>query len=315
MKTLLRILVFFWLGLCDAFYVPVATSVSVSKIAKSVKLSDSTVVVSRNSTGHPVAFHDYCPHRGASFNNVVLKDDKVACPYHGFEFDVCDDGKLTKGLGVKQGCSSLRMIDCVDSHGLVWACVDGDDELKPPPELVQAADPTFRKISGSVTIKCPVDQLVANVLCSLHVGHVHSFGNSVEPEPITYKAHKVSPTHGSATFKYSAGDGSMFQGILSVYNWYHVPCTAGTMVTSGNDVKVVQVHAVQLPDGRTKVFWDLYRNWATHPLMDVVFETVMKVTLNEDKEILESCCFENGDQFHGKYDKLQMLYRVSMENL
>ena len=296
---------------CDSFFVPIATSVSVNRIAKSIELDDSTVVVSRNSTGHPVAFNDFCPHRGASFNNVILRDDTVACPYHGFVFGT-RDGVLKSGLGVKPGCSSIKMLECVERKGLVWVCVDGDDEIKPPPELEQASDPTFRKISGSVTIRCPVEQLVANVIDASHISTVHSFGNSIIPDPLRYKAKTVSQTRGDATFEYKAGKGSMFDGVLDVYNWYDIPCTAGTTVTSGKDVKIVEVHAVQLPNGFTKVFWGLYRNWWTNPSMDIVFDAAMKSTLNEDKEILERCSFDHGDKFHGKYDKLQLLYRRSL---
>lgn len=298
----------------NAFFVPIATSVSVNKIAKSIELADSTVIVSRNSTGYPVAFHDFCPHRGASFDNVVLKGDTVSCPYHGFEFNT-NDGVLTSGVGVKTGCASLKMIECVEINGLIWACVDGDDEIKPPSVIPQASDPTFRKISGSVTIKCDMKQLIENILDPIHVAHIHSFGNNMEPEPVNYKVKRESPTRGDSTFEYNAGKGSMFDGVLDVYNWYDIPCTAGTSVTSGNDVKVVEVHSVQLKNGYTKIFWGLYRNWLTHPIMDIVFDFAMKMTLNEDKEILEKCYFEKGDKFHGKYDKLQLLYRRSMNKM
>jgi len=298
--------------LCHGFYVPIATSSSVTRIAKSIELADSTVVVSRNSTGHPVAFHDFCPHRGASFNNAVVRDDDIACPYHGFEYNV-QNGELTSGVGVKQGCSSLKMIDCVDRSGLLWACVDGQNEVGPPPKLEQASDPTFRRTSGSVIVKCPVNRLVENVVCSIHPAYVHSFGNRMDPEPKFYRSRQLSPTCGFANFQYNAGPNSMFSGALDVHNWYHIPCTAGTLVRSGDDVKIVQVHAVQLPGGYMKVFWELYRNWFTHPIMDIVFNTVMGITLNEDKEILEKCSFEDGDKFNGKYDKLQLLYRRSMK--
>ena len=313
MKPLLCVLSLL-IHVCDGFYVPVATSSSVTRVAKSIELDDSTVVVARDCSGYPVAFHDFCPHRGASFDKVVVKDDAVACPYHGFEFGT-HDGVLKSGLGVKPGCSSLKMIDCIDQGGMVWACIDGDDEIKPPPELPEASDPTYRKISGSVVIKCPVNQLIENILDSIHTSYIHSFGNSLSPEPINYKAQKLSDTAGCATFQYNAGPTAMFNGVLDVYNWYRVPCTAGTSVTSGKDVKIVQVHAVQLKNGRTKVFWELYRNWLTHPMMDIVFSTSMKITLNEDKDILERCSFEYGDKFHGRYDKLQLMYRRSLKHL
>lgn len=301
--------------LCGGFYVPIATTSSVRRVARSIELADSTtVVVARNSTGHVVAFHDYCPHRGASFNNVRLGENSdISCPYHDFRFST-KDGKLQSGIGVKSGCASLKMIDCVERNGLVWACVGGDTSLGPPPALVQASDPKFRKLSGSQTVQCPAEGLVCNVLCSIHL-QIHSFGNRMEPEPMRYLARKVSPTCGLATFQYNAGSQSMFSGVLDVCNWYNTPCTAGTLVRSGRDVKIVQVHAVELPNGRTKVFWELYRNWATQPWMDGIFRMAMKKTLNEDKDILERCSFDGGGKFHGRYDKLQVMYRRSLEKV
>ena len=313
MRFLTYILLYASFSTSKSFYVPISRSVSVTKIAKSIKLEDSTVVVSRNSTGQPVAFHDYCPHRSASFHNVVLQQNTISCKYHGFLFDV-NDGVLTSGLGVKPGCSSLKMLDCIESNGLVWVCVDGNDDIKPP-DLEQESDKTFRKISGSVTIKCPVNRFVENVIDNTHIQQVHSFGNKMDPKPINFKASRISSTHGVSTFQYNAGETSMFNGLLDVSNWYHIPYTAGTMVTSDERVKIVQVHAVQLEDGYTKVFWDLYRNWYIHPIFDSIFDFVMKITLKEDQDILESCSFEHGDKFNGKYDKLQILYRQSMKDL
>jgi nitrite reductase/ring-hydroxylating ferredoxin subunit len=295
----------------DAFYVPIATSLSVKKTAQSIKLDSSTVVVARNSTGEPIAFHDYCPHRGASFDTISLKEDTISCPYHGFIFDT-PDGTLKRGTGVKPGCASLKMIDCIDRSGLVWANIDGDKDVCPPPEIPEASDPTYRKITGSVIIKCPVEQFVENVLDSVHVGYVHSFGNNILPEPLNYKAKKINLSHGFAKFQYNAGTTSMFSGMLDVYNWYHIGSTAGTSVKSGNDTKIVQVHAVQLPGGEIKVFWELYRNWLTNQAFDFIFESAMYITLKEDKDILERCSFKDGDKINGKYDKLQLLYRKSM---
>lgn len=296
--------------LSDAFYAPLASSSSVTQVAKSIKLEGSTVVISRNSIGHPLAFHDYCPHRGSSFDKVTIKEDKIACKYHGFEFDA-NDGYLTRGLGVKKGCSSLRMIECVEQGGIIWACIEGDDTIKPPSELVQASDPSFRKITGSVIIKCPVNRLIENVIDPYHPSYVHSFGNKLDPEPKNYKAKRVSPTEGFASFEYSAGDNSMFNGNLNVDNWFSGPFTAGTLVRSGNDVKVVQVNAVQMANSRTKVFWELHRNWLTNPAFDSLFSFFMKMTLDEDKYILEKCNFDSVDKFHSRYDKLQILFKKS----
>ena len=300
------------LNVANGFYIPIATSLSVSKVAKSIQLSDATVVLARNSTGNAVAFHDFCTHRGASFDKVtLLENDSISCPYHGFVYNT-KYGELESGIGVTKGCGHLKMVECVEKNGLVWVCLDGDNSLNPP-ELKEASDKNFRKISGSVTVKCPVENLIENVLDCLHISYLHSFGNRIEPEPLNYKASNVSDTRGVATFQYNTGVTSIFNGLADVKNWYEIPCTACTSVTSGKNVKIVVVYAVQLPNNYTKVFWELYRNWSTEHYMDSFFEMAMKITLSEDKEILEKCNFEKGDKFHGKYDKLQLLYRRSLK--
>ena len=307
-------ILFTLLNVCEGFYVPIETSSSINRVYRSIKLADSTIVLGRNSTGHPVGFQDYCPHRGASFDKATLKDDNtINCPYHNFGFDT-QNGKLTSGLGVKPGCSSLNMIDCVDRSGLVWGCIDGNDSIKPPPELKCVSDPTFRKISGFVLVKTPVKELVSNVVDPYHISKVHSFGNRVEPEPLNYKANKVSEIRGVATFQYNTGETSLFNGIVDVINWYDIPYTAGTSVRSGTNVKIVQVHCVELSNGYTKVFWELYRNFSIDHFYDSFFDMAMRITLNEDKEILEKCSFENGYKFHSLYDKLQILYLRSFKN-
>ena len=309
----LYILTLLLFNVCNGFYIPIATSLSVNRVATSIELADATVVLARNSTGDVVGFYDFCGHRGASFNKVTLEnDDSISCPYHGFNFNT-QDGKLESGLGVRRGCGQLKLVDCVEKRGLVWGCIDGDDSIKPPEEILEASDPTFRKISGSSFVKCPVEQLIENILDCCHISVVHSFGNRVEPEPLNYKAKKVSETSGVAKFQYHTGKTSMFNGIADVTNWYEIPCTACTSVTSGKNVKIVRVHAVKLPGGYTKVFWELYRNWSTEHYMDSFFEMAMQVTLKEDKEILEKCNFSKSDQFNGKYDKLQLLYRRSLK--
>ena len=296
-----------------AFYVPVATHAALKQSqAISFEANGFQAFAALNKTGEPVVFADYCPHRGASFNKAPIIEDSVSCPYHDFRFDI-NHGALVSGLGVSPGCSSLVPVSCLQREDLVWACVDGDDSEPPPPPLIESLDPTFRRISGSVRIRCNTRALVENVLDNLHISTVHSFGNRAEPTPMHYKARRLDSTHGVASFVYAAGKTSLFNGDLHVKNWYNLPSTAGTTVTSGTNSKVVQVHAVQRANGVTEVYWELLRNFMTHPCFDGFFHLAMAVTLDEDRRILEACLPERGDKFHSKYDQLQVLYRHALK--
>jgi phenylpropionate dioxygenase-like ring-hydroxylating dioxygenase large terminal subunit len=300
--------------LATAFYVPLARVSALStERALSLERSGIKVAILLNETRLPVAYLDVCPHRGSSLNGAAVRNNTVVCPYHGYTYDL-QSSKLASGLGVTAGCGALTRFPCIISEDLVWGCLDGLQWPPPPPPALENLLPTFRRITGSVRILCPVQSLVENVLDCVHTSFVHSFGNSMDPEPMEYTAHRTGPRSGLATFHYKAGPTSLFSGNVKVLNWFHAPVTAGTSVTSGQNCKIVQVHAVQEGGGYTRVYWELTRNFGTSPFLDWFFRIAMDITLDEDRLILEHCTPVSG-AFHSRYDRLQMLYRHTMRRL
>lgn len=312
MQMLLVSLVIVFTQSALSFFVPACRVSELSRSTVKTFLREGcSVALLLNQNYEPVAFQDHCPHRGASFNDASVANNTVLCRYHNYAFSV-DTGKLEAGMGVTRGCASLTSVPTSVADDLVWVCVDDDCSVEPPAPLTQNSLAEFRRISGECTIKCTVDALVTNVLDACHISYIHSFGNSVNPTPEQYKVAKTSNRTGEATFFYNAGNTSMFAGnVVKVLNWYNVPVTAGTAVHNGDQCKIVQVHAVQ-EGTRTRVFWELTRNYYMNPLMDHVFRYAMKVTLNEDKRILETCKPERGNKFHSRYDALQQMYRHSV---
>lgn len=303
------------------FFLPMATSRQVSKVATSfatVDLEDNplNIVIVRNSTGHAIAFQETCPHRGAPFSGQTLdKEGRITCPYHSFKYDVNGLGKLTSGLGVTAGCSAIPVMKCLEMGEVIWVkpnCTDTVASMPwyPPEEF----DPVFRPVRGYTDIKAPLESVMANVADSIHISSVHSFGNPEHPTPLNYKAVRVPPFAGLATFQYQAGPTSLSkvvskQKFVDVDNWFHLPSSVGTRVRAGTDIKVVHVHALRLSLITTRVFYTIYRNFLTSPLLDPAIDYIMRYTLNEDKQILERCNHAAGGSFHSKYDKLQRLYR------
>jgi hypothetical protein len=145
---------------------------------------------------------------------------------------------------------------------------------------------------------------------------VHSFGNPQNPTPLNYKAHRVTPFRGEASFQYQAGKSSLSKVVskrkfVDVDNWYNLPSSVGTRVKAGDDVKVVHVHALRLSQTHTRLHWSIYRNFLTSPMFNWLIDFIMRYTINEDKVVLQTCKHSAGGVFHSSYDKLQRLYRRS----
>lgn len=91
----------------------------------------------------------------------------------------------------------------------------------------------------------------------------------------------------------------------------------------GSDVKTIYVVCVPVSAGRTVVHYKLYRNFMfVHPrdeswvnkALDRFFQSVMTLTLNEDKEILESLYQEHQKGYVlSRYDKPLKIYRRTLK--
>jgi phenylpropionate dioxygenase-like ring-hydroxylating dioxygenase large terminal subunit len=171
---------FFLVPVCSwlpPFYHPIAPSSSVTRVAKSFPGVDTKnepydIVLARSRAGQPLAFKNYCPHRGACFDATRIgEDDTVTCKYHSFVYDVKKIGKLISGLGVTPGCSTLPLMNTIEIGGLVWVQPNstvGAIELPwyPPEEF----DSTFRKVSGYTDMKSPLENVIENICDGLHLG-------------------------------------------------------------------------------------------------------------------------------------------------
>ncbi len=305
------------------FWYPIASSKEVSnKVVHKFYFHDQPISIIRLNHTHVSAFHDYCVHRGASFDKTVVKNHFLECPYHGFQFEA-DTGILEHGLGVTKGCSALNMIPCIEKDGLVF--------IKPVPGPLledhtfsngyEYNDASFTTIHGSGKLKCDADQLLYNLLDPLHISTIHvMFRNRDYPEPIEFKSKRVNATYGESRFHYKTPITSPANFLskaqkVDVHNYYHLPMTVGSRVIAGNDIKTVHVNIVQRRLGETQLYWSLSRNFFKHGFIsDILVKLIMEHTLSEDRGILERCNskYLNGP-INSKYDSLQLYRRNSMK--
>lgn len=285
--------------------------------AKVVKLFERPIVLSRNVTGSVLAFQDGCPHRAASFDRATtMVDGGVVCRYHGFVFN--SDGILMTGLGTTPGCTSITKLASVESDGLIWVC-SVPDTLPPLPPVPMVQLPKSRTITGKYKMQCGLQECISNVLCSNHVGFVHSFGNREDPEPKSYTVNRITENSSEATFIYNAGKNSASKRLLhsdqiSVHNYYVAPALAVTTVVAQSNTKIVKVYACPISKDETMMFWSLTRDFLTCSLMDYPCRLIMEKTLNEDQSILKDLV-DRTIAIHTPYDKLNVLYRHDLRRL
>lgn len=327
-----------WLAVCHSADLK-------KKELKKVWVDEKPICLFRTSSGEVKAISDICLHRAAALSDGWLDGDLVVCPYHAYKFD--GEGKLRYIPGVDEGmlAKNKRTARTVwyktyEQGGLVYIFPDamraGAIEQHVKPFLIpEAEDPSFRVVEGVCEIKASANLVVENLLDMLHISYVHSFGNMQEPLPFEEnyeyffddEASQLLP-YARTTFKYRAGPTSISKVVgkiqeVVVENEFHLPYTTVTRVKFGQDVKTIYVVAVPVEDGLTVVHYKLYRNFMyVHPRdesivnkgLDQFFQSVMRLTLNEDKDILESLYQEHQEGYVlSRYDKPLKIFRKTMK--
>ena len=327
-----------WLAVCHSADLK-------KKELKKVWVDEKPICLFRTSSGEVKAISDICLHRAAALSDGWLDGDLVVCPYHAYKFD--GEGKLRYIPGVDEGmlAKNKRTARTVwyktyEQGGLVYIFPDamraGAIEQHVKPFLIpEAVDPSFRVVEGVCEIKASANLVVENLLDMLHISYVHSFGNMQEPLPFEEnyeyffddEASQLLP-YARTTFKYRAGPTSISKVVgkiqeVVVENEFHLPYTTVTRVKFGQDVKTIYVVAVPVEEGLTVVHYKLYRNFMyVHPRdesivnkgLDQFFQSVMRLTLNEDKEILESLYQDHQEGYVlSRYDKPLKIYRKTMK--
>ena len=81
------------------------------------------LVLWRRADGSVAALPDRCPHRAARLSRGRIRDDQIACPYHGFRFDGGGRCVLVPANGADAPILDSLHAEPVpvrEGHGLVW---------------------------------------------------------------------------------------------------------------------------------------------------------------------------------------------------
>jgi phenylpropionate dioxygenase-like ring-hydroxylating dioxygenase large terminal subunit len=171
--------------LINLWYVAALESDVVPERAYPVRMLGQDLVLFRDETNQIRALCDVCVHRGASLCRGKVAGGRVACPYHGWEYDgegrcvripsMGDDAHIPKRARVDAYPVALR-------YGLVWVFIGDLPEAERPP-IPDTFDkyfdsPDWRCITGRFSFGANWQRVMENGLDTAHVHFVHpAFGN------------------------------------------------------------------------------------------------------------------------------------------
>lgn len=150
-----------------------------------IEFGDMPMVLFRDTQGTPHALLDRCPHRGIRLSLGRWREGRIACGYHGWEFD--GDGSLVHvpSLGMGASCPAVDVADfpTVEADHYVWVWIAGE-HAKPTyePQLHGLCAGTW--IQFTAVWECNVMPGVENQLDVAHTKFSH---------PGIYPGHKTEP--------------------------------------------------------------------------------------------------------------------------
>ena len=296
-----------------------------------VTIWNKNYVVWRNENNTYCALDDVCSHKGASLSCGKINNNHVVCPYHGYEFN--DNGTLTKVPGIcfqHSPIQDLSKFDIVEKNGWVYLNTYSDiarknnngSDLMVNIFVEEEVEKNDSVVFLNMDFKCYSRILSENSLDVMHIGFVHTFGNTKRPNPIENHPPKlVGPNHYKTSYMYEAGQDSVARKVfgvkdLVIENEFILPHTTVARVIFGEFTSTVITFALPISEKKSRLFVKTYRNFWTNKVGDALTENMMYTTMLQDKSIVENIDirFMEG-KFNMKFDKLQNTYKTFYKKL
>jgi phenylpropionate dioxygenase-like ring-hydroxylating dioxygenase large terminal subunit len=159
------------------YWHPIAEAKDVVREPRRFSLLDTDVVMFRDHEGAPVAFKDLCIHRGTPLSLGSIKDDRIVCAYHGWEYDRTGACVRIPSLPPDQPIPSrARAIayHAAERYGLVWVAFN--DPVAPIPEFPNGEydnDEYHAHLASHYVFKTSAGRAVENFMDWSHFPFVH----------------------------------------------------------------------------------------------------------------------------------------------
>ena len=126
------------------------------------RLFGRELVVWRDAVGASHVWEDRCPHRGMRLSFGFVRDNHIACLYHGWQYDTAARCRYIPAHPDIQVPDSIRVATyaSVERLGMVWAYSETDRDA---PDLAPPAECAPVTPVRSLTIDAPVARVLAGL--------------------------------------------------------------------------------------------------------------------------------------------------------
>ncbi len=266
---------------------------------KPFRLLGEDIVLFLARDGAPSALEDRCRHRTARLSKGWIKDGRIVCGYHGWEYD--GSGRLGK---IPQFPEEQALPDvCVRAfhararYGYVWVCLG--EPLLDIPDLPQEGDPTFRRIHQfDERWNCSALRMMENSFDNSHFSFVHknTFGDLAQPKPEKYElietdygfvAETIVPVKNPAPAHRVTGSTEPWTKRKMRNAWYMPFCRTMDMEYPSGLRHVIFNSATPIDDGTIQLVQVLFRNDREEDCSTAELRAWDRAIIEEDREVLE----------------------------
>lgn len=286
------------------FWYPVARAEEISaEKPLRVQLLGLSFVAFRDENGAAHVLADTCVHRGGSLSEGVIRNGRVACPYHGWEFN--GTGKCTRVPSLPDAKIPARAkVDAYpvqERYGIVFAFLGDLPEEERPPlyDIEEYGTEGWKTQLYVIDVACNYERSVENGLDPIHNEFVHpaqgapmlSPEQQSSPVPMedipwgskfymAYPSKKLVDTELNPvkSGKRIGAAGSWFQGPNQLVTWIDI---------SAENSFHQYLFEAPVDDSHTRIFFINMRNWLLEDKHDERIEKPTLDIVHEDVRILE----------------------------
>ena len=186
------------------YWHPVAVATDVTAEPQRVRLLGEPIVLYRDAEG-PVALADRCVHRGAALSGGCMRNGRLMCPYHGWEYDRAGNVALIPALGPDGIIPSRAQVPryrVCEYYGAVWVALEEPVADLPPWPDDDWNNPDWHVfLVGAWRWQASAGRMVENAIDFAHFNFVHAGFTELADGPFI-KPYDVRLTDDGITYAY-----------------------------------------------------------------------------------------------------------------
>jgi len=159
-----------------------------------VTLLERDLVMWRQADGSLHVWEDLCVHRGARLSKGFICEDRVVCPYHGWNYDGTSQCVLMPAAPTETPMKKARAIahQVVERYGFIWVCLGTPSN--DIPAFPEWDDPSYTKVlCGPYHFRSGY-RAIENFIDTTHFPFVHAGVNGLIDNPDVIAPYEVDET-------------------------------------------------------------------------------------------------------------------------